>query len=244
MSTRSQRSLHKQNNHSKTTKLGIEQLESRLMNSVDALESNLQLLASPGLFGSTQIVANTPPSVASPLRLSSGATVTGKTASLTVLGADNAGESTLKYQWQLVEKPTGGTVSFAANKSNAAKNNTLTFNKPGLYEVSVTILDAQGLSAKTSLQFNVEQTLTGFEVKTTDGKKLTPGTTLTSGDISRRLTVQGLDQFGVEMTSQPTVDWQTSAVPAGGTATLITDGNSLTATFNRSGNYVLRARSG
>ncbi len=244
MSTRSKSSILKRNCKSKTTKLGIEQLESRLMNSVDALESNLQLLASPGLFGSTQIVANSPPSVASPLRLSSGTTVTGKTASLTVLGADNAGESTLKYQWQLAETPTGGTVSFVANKSNAAKNNILTFNKPGLYEVSVTILDAQGLSAKTSLQFNVEQTLTSIEVKTSDGKKLTPGTILASGDISRRLTFRGLDQFGAEMASQPTVDWQTVAAPAGGTATLVKDGNSLFASFNRSGNFVLRAQSG
>ena len=128
MSIRSKRSSQKNKGNHTTTKLGIEQLESRLMNSIDALESSLQLLNSPGLFGSTQVVSNstpsvsnTPPLVANPLRLTSGTAVLGRTASLSVLGADNNGESSLKYTWQPVEVPSGGNVSFASNGTNAAK---------------------------------------------------------------------------------------------------------------------------
>jgi len=251
MSIRSKRSSQKNKGNHATTKLGIEQLESRLMNSIDALESNLQLLNSPSLFGSTQIVSNstpsvsnTPPSVASPLRLTSGSAVLGKSASLSVLGTDNNGESSLKYTWQPVEAPLGGNVSFAVNGTNAAKNNVLSFNKSGTYRVNVTILDAQGLSSTSSLQFNVVQTLSGFSFKTSEGQSFPPGSTISSGDTRRDLTIQGLDQFGLAMAAQPSVQWQAVGVPTGGTATLATDGNAVSAAFNRAGTYVLRARSG
>lgn len=244
MNFRSERALKKPNCNRKTTKLGIEQLESRLMNSIDSLSSNLQLLNSPGLFGTTQIVSNTPPTVASPLSLRSGTAVSGRTAALTVLGADNAGEATLKYNWQLVDMPSGGTVSFAANRTNAAKNNSLTFNKPGDYQVRVTIVDAQGLTSTSSLQFNVVQTLTRFVVKTPEGKTVTPGAAISTGQTSRSLTIQGLDQFGVAMSSQPIVNWLTVSAPTGGTAILTPDGNSISAGFNRAGTYTLRAQSG
>ena len=254
MSIRSKRSSQKNKGNPTTTKLGIEQLESRLMNSIDALESSLQLLNTPGLFGSTQIVSNstssvsntpnTPPSVASPLRLTSGTTVLGKSASLSVLGTDNSGESSLKYNWQVVEMPAGGNVTFASNRSNAAKNNLLSFNKPGIYGVNVTISDSQGLSSSSSLQFNVVQTLSSFLFKTSDGKSLASGTSLSSADTNRDLTILGIDQFGVAMTAQPSVSWQAIVVPAGGSATLSTNGNSVSAAFNRAGVYTLRARSG
>lgn len=224
MNFRSERALKKRNCNRKTTKLGIEQLESRLMNSIDSLTSNLQLLSSPGLFGTTQIVSNTPPSVANPLRLSSGTAVSGRTASLTVLGADNAGEASLKYNWQLVDMPVGGTVSFAANRTNAAKNNLLTFNKPGEYQVRATIVDAQGLTSTSSLQFNVEQTLTKLVVKTPEGKTVAPGAAISTGQTYRNLTIQGLDQFGVAMVSQTNVNWQSVSTPTGGTAILTQDG--------------------
>ncbi len=249
MSIRSERTIKCKNTHRKTTKLGIEQLESRLMNSIDSLESSLQLLNSPGFFGSTQIVStntvtNTPPTLAAPMQLASGSAVLGRTASLSVLGADNGGESSLKYNWSLVDKPNGGTVSFAANRTNSAKNNTLTFNKPGSYEVLVTIADSQGLTTTSSLRFNVEQTLTSFVIRTPNGKTVTPGSAITTGDIRQGLTIQGLDQFGVALPSQPVINWTTLTSPNGGAATVATEGSANTAIFTRAGTYVLRAQSG
>ena len=244
MNFRSERLPKKPNCNRKTTKLGIEQLESRLMNSIDSLSSNLQLLSSPGLFGTTQIVLNTPPSVARPLSLSSGTAVSGRTASFSVLGADNAGESTLKYNWHVTDVPSGGTISFAANRTNAAKNNSLTFNKPGEYQVRVTIVDAQGLTSTTSLNFNVEQTLTRLVVKTPEGRTVTPSVAINTSESRQSLTIQGLDQFGVAMNSQPSVNWQSVGAPTGGSAILTPDGNSISAGFNRAGTYALRAQSG
>jgi len=249
MSIRSERTNKSKNTNRKTTKLGIEQLESRLMNSIDSLESGLQLLNSPGLFGSTQLVStttttNTPPSVATAVRLASGNSVPGRSASFSVMGADNGGESSLKYTWTLVDKPTGGTVNFAVNRTNAAKNNTLTFNKTGSYEVLVSIADSQGLTTSSSLRFEVASTLTSFVIKTSNGKTVVPGSVITTGDIRQGLTIQGLDQFGVAMTTQPNVSWSAVSTPAGGTATLTTEGNTATAAFTRAGNYSLRALSG
>ena len=247
MSIRSERVNKKQNNNRKTTKLGIEQLESRLMNSIDSLESGLQLLNSPGLFGSTQLVStttNSPPTVATPVQLASGSTVLGRTASLRVLGADNGGETSLKYNWSLVDKPSGGTVSFAANRTNASKNNTLTFNKPGSYEVLVTISDSQGLMTSSALRFEVAATLTSFLIQTPNGKAVTPSSPVTTGDIRQGLTIRGLDQFGVALNTQPTVNWTTASAPAGGTATLTSEGTAVTAEFTRAGTYTLRAQSG
>ena len=249
MSIRSERTNKSKNNTRKTTKLGIEQLESRLMNSIDSLESGLRLLNSPGLFGSTQLVStttttNTPPSVANTLQLASGNTVLGRSASLSVMGADNSGESSLKYTWTLVDKPTGGTVNFAANRTNVAKNNTLTFNKTGSYEVLVSIADRQGLTTSSSLRFEVAPTLTSFVIKTSTGKTVSPGSVITTGDIRQGLTIQGLDQFGVALNTQPNVVWSAVSTPSGGTATLTTEGNAATATFTRAGNYYLRALSG
>ena len=257
MSIRSERTNKSKNTNRKTTKLGIEQLESRLMNSIDSLESNLQLLNSSGRFGSTQLVSttsitNTSPSVANSLgftsgntvQLASGNTVIGRSASLSVKGSDNGGESSLKYTWTLVDKPTGGMVTFAANQTNAAKNNTLTFNKPGSYEVLVSIADRQGLTTTSSLRFEVASTLTSFLIKTSNGKTVAPGSVITTGDIRQGLTIQGLDQFGVALTTQPIVKWSALSSPTGGTAALTTERNAATATFTRAGNYTLRALSG
>ena len=247
MSIRSSRTNSNQNTNRKTTKLGIEQLESRLMNSIDNIESGLQLLNSPGVFGSTQIVSsdnNTPPTVAVPLQLPSGSTVLGRTATLNVLGADNAGESRLKYNWSTVAAPSGGTIQFATNRTNAAKSNTLTFNKVGTYQVLVTIADAQGLTTSSSLTFSVEQKLTSFVVKSADGRSLTSASPLATSDIRTTLTVQGLDQFGNAMSQQPDVTWESVSVPARGTATLTTTDNSLSVAFNRAGTYVIKAKSG
>ncbi|MCY2983716.1 MAG: C2 family cysteine protease [Planctomycetota bacterium] len=260
MSIRSTRSNPK-NGKRKTTKLGIEQLESRLMNSIDTLESGLQLLNAPGLFGATQIVSNgatsnsgsmhatppdtnTPPTVASTLKLTSGTSVVGRTAILSVLGADNAGETQLRYIWSVASAPTGGTVTFALNRSNAAKTNTLTFNKSGSYQVMVTIVDSQGLTSTSSLEVRVDQTLNALVVKTTDGKSIAPGGTLNSIDLKRTFNVQGLDQFGFAMKTQPDVNWQTVSTPSQGSATLTQDSGTMTVAFNRAGAYGLRVQSG
>lgn len=99
--------------------------------------------------GST--TTNQPPTVAQPATASS-STVNGTTVNLSVLGADNAGESSLIYTWAV-----GGpaAVTFSANGTNAAKNTTATFTAVGTYNFTVTIRDAGGLTTTSSVTVNV-----------------------------------------------------------------------------------------
>ena len=61
--------------------------------------------------------------------------MTGTTAALSVLGADDAGESTLTYTWATTGTPPAPRSTFSANGSNAAKNTTATFSEAGNYSL-------------------------------------------------------------------------------------------------------------
>ncbi|GDY13288.1 hypothetical protein LBMAG53_21660 [Planctomycetota bacterium] len=65
---------------------------------------------------------------------------------LSVLGADDGGESALNYTWSLVSGPGDSSVAFDPNGVNSAKSTTLTVSQQGTYVVAVDIRDAQGLS--------------------------------------------------------------------------------------------------
>ncbi len=69
---------------------------------------------------------------------------------MSVLGADDGGESNLTYTWVATGTPPA-PVSFSANGTNAAKNTTATFTKAGNYSFQVTITDAGGLSVTSSV---------------------------------------------------------------------------------------------
>ncbi len=104
---------------------------------------------SGSITGSTGVnVGAAPPTVATPASASpSPAYAT--SASLSVLGADNAGESTLTYTWSTTGSAPA-PVTFSANGTNASKNTTATFTAPGTYNFLVTITDASGLSTTSS----------------------------------------------------------------------------------------------
>jgi rhamnogalacturonan endolyase len=67
---------------------------------------------------------------------------------LSVLGADDGGESGLRYTWAAI---SGAGVSFTANGTNAAKDTTARFLLPGTYTLRVTITDAAGLTATSDV---------------------------------------------------------------------------------------------
>ena len=247
MSLRYNHSRSKQNSTRENSRLAFEHLESRLMNAIDTIDYNLDLLNSQGTVGSNpavSVVSNTAPSISTPLRLTGGTQVTGRTASVSALGTDDKGETNLRYNWQALSVPAGGSVSFAVTNTNAAKNNTLSFNKPGTYEVRVSIQDQEGLSTTSNLRFNVVQTFTSLRVTTPSGSVVSSGTSISSTGATQRLNVVGLDQFGMSMTKQPNVFWRTISSPTGGTATLTRDGNSLSARFSQLGTYFVQAQSG
>lgn len=139
---------------------------------------------------------NQAPTVASPASANP-TPVTGTTANLSVLGADDNGEANLTYAWSVIGGPSG--VSFSANGNNAAKNATATFIQAGTYNLRATITDAGGLSTTSNVSVIVNQTLTNIAV--------TPGAATLSSGGAQQFTATGRDQFGNELATQPAFTW-------------------------------------
>lgn len=78
------------------------------------------------------------------------ASVNGLSASLNVLGADDAGEGNLTYTWSVLGVPMG-SVSFSDNGTNAAKSVTATFGASGMYYLQVTVTDVAGLAVSSNI---------------------------------------------------------------------------------------------
>jgi hypothetical protein len=136
--------------------------------------------------------------------------VTGKTTALSVLGADDDGESSLTYTWATTGIPPA-PVSFSINGTNAAKNTTATFAKAGAYSFLVTITDSSGLSVTSNVNVTVDQTMTTI--------KVSPSTVTIKVNGTQQFAALAKDQFGKPMASQPTFTWQ--VVQGGGTITSI-----------------------
>ena len=78
---------------------------------------------------------------AASITVNSAGNVAGTTAALAVLGGDAQGESSLVYKWTVTQAAGPGTALFSSNGTNAAKNDTVTFTKAGVYGIMVTIVD-------------------------------------------------------------------------------------------------------
>jgi hypothetical protein len=152
------------------------------------------------------VMLNSPTSTNLPPTISSGPTATpttvaAKTAALSVLGADGAGESSLTYTWATVVSPPGA-VTFSANSSNAAKNTTVTFTHAGTYYFKVTITDAAGLSVIGMIPVVVSQTFASVGVA--------PANVSVAAGGSQQFTATAKDQFGNALSTQPTFTWTTT----------------------------------
>ena len=89
--------------------------------------------------------------------------VASSSITLSVLGADDGGESNLTYTWATTGTPPA-TVGFSANNSNPAKSVTASFTKAGVYNFQVTITDANDLTVTSSVMYTVPATLTSIAV--------------------------------------------------------------------------------
>ncbi|OAI50291.1 hypothetical protein AYO44_05755 [Planctomycetaceae bacterium SCGC AG-212-F19] len=182
--------------------------------------------ATDGLGGSNQ-----PPTVQTAASASPN-TVTGRTSILSVLGADDGGESNLTYTWTTSSVPSGATPTFSANGTNAAKNSTVTFNKAGTYTFQVTIRDAGGLTATSSTNVTVNQTLTGIGVS--------PANVTLNNGATQQFTATATDQFALPLTTQPSFTWSLGA----GSVGTINGSGLYTAPASGTGTATLRAASG
>jgi len=141
---------------------------------------------------------NQPPTVAQPASATPNP-VTATTTSLSVLGADDGGEGNLTYTWQATAEPTGANPTFTVNGTNAAKNSTVTFNRAGAYTFQVTITDSGGLTATSSVNVTVKQTLTSIVV--------TPSAVTLAFRAQQQFSAQALDQFSQPLATQPSFAW-------------------------------------
>ncbi|HET6880742.1 MAG TPA: hypothetical protein VFI31_11340, partial [Pirellulales bacterium] len=185
-----------------------------------------------------------PPIVAQAITLSGASAVTGRTALLSMLGSDAAGESKLTYNWSVASAPAGGSASFSANGTNAAKHETVTFNEAGTYNLAVKIIDTNGLSVTTTKALTVLSTLTSVSITTSAHQTVSTAAPLHLSGTSQSLVAQGLDQFGKVMAAQPSFKWTVVTSPAGATAPgLNANGASAAVIFHSTGSYVLKAAS-
>jgi uncharacterized repeat protein (TIGR02543 family) len=155
--------------------------------------------------------------------------VTGTTAALSVLGADDGGESNLTYTWATTGTPPA-SVTFSPNGTNAAKATTTTFTKAGSYTFQVTVKDQSGLTVTSSVVVTVNQTLTSIVVA--------PASTSINTSATQQFTATARDQFTTNLTIQPTFAWTVSGGGSISTSGLYTAGTTS------GGPYTVTAKSG
>ena len=119
-----------------------------------------------------------------------------------MLGADAGGAANLTYTWATTGTPPA-PVTFSVNDSNAAQNTVATFSAAGAYTCLVTITDAAGYFATSSVSVTVDATLTHITV--------TPFDPTTPVNGQQQFAATGTDQFGNALSTPPTYVWSASA---------------------------------
>jgi hypothetical protein len=180
-----------------------------------------------------QVAGNQPPTIAV-AGSASPAQVSGVTANLSVLGADDGGQSNLSYDWSAIALPPGAnSPTFSATGTNTAQNTTVTFSQAGNYTFQALVKDQGGLSVASDISVTVSQTLTGILIS--------PATATVSGGGSFQFTAVGSDQFGAAMTTPPAAAWSVSSGGAGGS---ISSSGRYTAPTKTAGTDTVTATSG
>ncbi len=115
----------------------------------NAKSSGIELFSTGGTTGPP----NQAPTVAT-AAAANPSTVNGTTSTLSVLGADDAGEGNLTYTWAATGTPPA-SVAFSVNGTNAAKSTVATFTASGSYPLQATIVDSQGLATTSTVTVSV-----------------------------------------------------------------------------------------
>ncbi len=244
MSARSRRDRSKQKSNRTPRSLGSEQLEARMLCTVNGLFNNLQTLlgSGSGVVLKSVVQSNAAPIVANAITVGASGAITGKTTTVSALGSDDRGESGLSYNWSVVSAPSGGGASFSENGRNASKNASVTFTKAGVYTISLRIVDAGGLSVTTSKQITVAQVLTSISLVSGDNVAIKAGSTLVAKGSVQTVRALGYDQFGA-LINGASFTWSTTANQADA-PTISANGGSATIKFNKAGTFAFTARGG
>ena len=147
--------------------------------------------------------ASSPPTVVNPATASP-SSVQDSSTTLSVLGADDGGESQLVYNWSTTGTAPA-TVVFSSNDSNSAKTTVARFSKAGTYALTATARDSSGQTATSTVSVVVSQALSAIRVS--------PSTASVAVGATQQFSAGAVDQFGNDM-GVPTVTW---TVTGGGT---------------------------
>jgi beta-galactosidase len=162
-----------------------------------------------------------PPTIATPAAATP-SLVTATATALSVLGADDGGESKLTYVWTTTGTPPA-PVSFSVNGTNAAKNSLASFARAGSYTFRVTVQDAGGRTATSSVAVTVTPTLTSIRVS--------PATAAIPKGATQPFTASAADQFAITLTSQPAFTWSATGGGIIDSTGLFTAGQTLGSGF-------------
>ncbi len=233
----------------KSRTINLEQLESRMMYTISGLEQSLLLLddslATPTVNAAQvrSLATNTPPQITTPINTSgnTNTTTSGKSIPLSVVAADDGGTRTLKYNWQVIQSPTGSATKFSKNNNSSAANTIFSFNRVGTYQLRLTVTDATGLSVSTNQNIIVTPQVTRLELES-PGNTVQSGRSIKTGAAAVSLVPVAYDQFGVRMTS-PTVTWRATKAPPSGVASITSQNGGANVAFNKAGTYTFEAAS-
>jgi uncharacterized lipoprotein NlpE involved in copper resistance len=175
----------------------------------------------------TVLVTALPPVITQPAS-SNQNPVTGNQTQLQVQASDPQGGN-LTYTWSVASQPAGATTP---TFNNANSNNTnVTFYRAGNYTFIVKVADAAGLTATSSVNVAVVQTLSNLSI--------TPGNVTLADGTTLQFTAAALDQFREAMAAQQTFTWQVSG--GGGT---ISGTGLYTAPSSGTGNFQVKVSAG
>lgn len=129
--------------------------------------------------------------------------VTGTQTALSVLGADQDGESTLTYTWSSISGPAN--VAFTSNGTNAAKSCSAMFIKAGSYTLRCVVTDGS-VSLTSDVVVTVNPTLTTLV--------LSPASPTVGSGQTQQFTAVAYDQFG-EVMATPAITWSLGSGSSG-----------------------------
>jgi hypothetical protein len=181
-------------------------------------------------------VANTAPTITLAATAEQTSVTTTKT-NLSVLAADDGGDSAITYRWVTVGTPPAPVV-FSAVDTNAAKNVTATFTKLGTYTIEAQARDAQGAMAASRVTVTVTANPTTMTISPT---------AVTIGQLASQVfTATVKDQFGAALTPTTDLVWAVSTTTSGALAPAASPGLSATFTSTNTpgGPFLVTAKSG
>ena len=129
----------------------------------------------------------------------------GRSAVLSVLGGDDSGAA-LRYTWTVIAMPPGAPrpPEFGlGNGTTAGRNLPVTFFMAGTYTFGVTITDADGLTATSTLSFTVPARLAAIQI--------TPAVAKVKPKGHLQFSAQTVDQFGNALNTKGSFSWSVSS---------------------------------